>query len=61
MSYKLKCEKKFRPRKAKPTPFCRIIRASYEAETERVRYYHPTKGWRSRKATPEFMAMLKVG
>ncbi len=61
MGYKLKCEKKIKKRKPLPSPFGRIMRASYSDTDERVTYYHPTKGWRSRKATPEFMAQLRVG
>lgn len=41
--------------------FSRIRRARYCEATDRVRYLHPTKGWRDRRASPELFAALLDG
>lgn len=45
-------------------PFKRVLRTEYDDDGEgypRIRYFHATKGWRDREATPELMrSMMSV-
>lgn len=47
--------------RTKGQPFHRVMRAKYDEKNDRLTYYHPTKGRRSRAFTQDLFAQMVAG